>query len=92
MYQGPGVNTANKNLCTNVALVSGTTADTDITVNGIKYNKDALLAVIGLDPDNATADDQVKDFTASASVTADNTIQVSTDTSDYKLLVFWQKV
>jgi len=71
-----------------VSLVDGATADTNIAVSGIT-TEDTLVSVIGFDPDNATAADQVKDFTGNTSITSNGNIQTSVDTSGYDLLVIW---
>jgi hypothetical protein len=77
------------NLVFKVALVSGTTASTNIAVAGIETG-DELSAVIGFDPDNATPADQVQNFSGEASITSDGNIQLgTTNTTGFDLLVLW---
>jgi len=72
-------------------LVSGAAANTNIAVAGIK-TADTLHSVIGFDPDNATAANQVKDFTGNTNITSDGNIQTGVDTSGYDLqVVYWPK-
>lgn len=69
-------------------LVDGDSADTNIAVANIT-TEDELISVLGIDPDNGTAADQVKDFTSTSSITSDGNIQNTVDTSGYDLWVTW---
>jgi len=70
-----------------VSVVAGTTANTDITVSGISTS-DTILAVLELVGAGVDVTD-IQDETGNASITAANTIQISTDTSGSKLIVLW---
>ena len=72
-------------LCLKFAIVSGTTADTDITLTGIA-TEDVIVSVISLE-DNTTADPV--DRTSVTSITAANVIQTSTATASEFLCVTW---
>ena len=67
------------------ALVTGAAADTDITVTGIKKG-DHLIIVL----ESAATTALLTDRTANTTITADDTIQCSDDTSTDKLVIFWQ--
>lgn len=71
------------------ALVNGAAADTDITLTGIA-TEDTIAFILGLDPDNETAAEQVLDFTADFAITAADTIKAATQaTTGYDLVVVW---
>lgn len=67
------------------ALTTGAAADTDITVTGIKKG-DHLIIVL----ESHTTSAILTDRTAQATITADDTIQISVSTATDKILVFWQ--
>jgi len=71
-------------------LVSGDSAETNIAVTGIATD-DTLAFVLGIDADNGTPADQVKDFTSDMSITSAGNIQggAGVDTSGYDLVVVW---
>ena len=71
-----------------VDLVDGDSADTNIAVTGIATD-DTILFALGIDADNATAGDQVKDYTGNTSITSAGNIQTDVDTSGYDLVVIW---
>lgn len=70
------------------AVVTGANANTDITVTGIA-TEDTLVAVVGIDGDNATLASTVVDRKAATSITAANTIQCTASTAAERLLVVW---
>jgi len=72
------------------AVVAGTTAATNITVTGIGL-ADKLVAVVRLDRDATAANINITSVLSEASITAANTIQLSTtNTTGDSLLVLWQ--
>lgn len=71
------------------AVVTGATAATNIAVSGIT-TADTLVAVIGIDGDNATLSLTVVPYTTEASITSNGNIQLSlSNTSTYRLVVIW---
>jgi hypothetical protein len=64
-----------------MTIVSGDSASTDIPVTGITTN-DKLMAVIEIAATSA-------DRTSTSSITADDVIQSTDDTSSGVLVVFW---
>lgn len=72
-----------------VAITAGAAADADITVTGIRAT-DTIRSVIAIDGDNATPADSVIDVTSEVSITANDTIRLSTtSTAAYRLMVTW---
>jgi hypothetical protein len=73
-----------------VTLVAGTASATNITVTGITTS-DKIMAVLRLNRDAATVGNiDMDDLTGESSITAANTIQLSTtDTTGDKLICFW---
>lgn len=70
-------------VCLKFSQVSGATASTNITVSGIA-TEDTLWCVLQHGATAATVD-----RTSTTTITAADTIQCSTGTSGYELLVFW---
>jgi hypothetical protein len=71
----------------NRTVVNGTGASTNITVTGIQTTDELTLAT-----EFPIAGSNVKDVierTSAASITAANTIQISVDTTNSKILVMW---
>jgi hypothetical protein len=72
-----------------VAVVTGTTADTNIAISGIA-TEDTLLAVLGI---NGTGEevlaDTLVDLSATTSITSAGNIQCTDSTASWRLLVFW---
>ena len=72
-----------------VSVVTGAAAVTNIAVTGIA-TEDTILAVVGVDGDNATLALTVIDVTGEASITSAGNIQcATTNTSTNRLIVFW---
>ncbi len=76
-----------------VGFAAGTTADTDITITGIKIG-DVIISALVLQPPTASSGSAISaDLVAECIITAANTIQFTdTSTANNQVLIIWQTV